>query len=761
MVTVSLDAKALYTLLPAVYRTRDAANGGQLQALFAVMAAQSAVVEENITQLYDDQFIETCAPWVIPYIADLLGYNSIYEIAAASSDSRAEVANTIGYRQRKGTLLALEQVTADISGRATLAVEQFRRLITTVSMRLVDPGHDATLSLRHGTTFGLLDTAFDVTNRTIDVRRIAPRSRGAADPDTTPLDIALHGPGRSNLTDVAVHLWRWQSWPVIGQPATALGDGQYRFSPLGHDMPIFSSAQPRPAFTSLTTRADIPLPIGRCELTASYGADASVLLTADGIPVDVSQVYGANLADRPGGSWCTVADGMIAIDPELGRIQYGPGLTPPVSLQVNYLYGFPAAIGGGPYDRSAALGQLDPNDTGFRAIVGSFPDLAGADPAWTSFDDLPGAVAAWNAWSGQQAGPKGIIVLPGFESLTVGPVTVLLPTGSSLVMVAGQPVPASDPREVTWTTSRVTITGDIEVTGVAEPAGPAGLLLINGVWLAGHLRVSGEVPVAIHVADTTLVPGLRLLPDGEPLSPGDPSIEVTATGSSLSLDRVISGPVAADPSGTTRICNSIIDATSPFYVAYAGPDLASAGADLHIEASTVIGKVGTRTLTLASNCIFRACLGRHDPWTTAAVLASRQQAGCVRFCALPFASITPRRYRCLPPSAALEPALEPAFVTLRYGQPGYALLSGDVPMAIWAGADNGSQLGAYLQIQETEAVSNVQLRVPEYLPALIESGVFIHPARQAGFPLVPAAYGYHPQRCDQPADAPGIGAGLI
>jgi len=143
VVTVSLDAKALYTLLPAVYRTRDAANGGQLQALFAVMAAQSAVVEENITQLYDDQFIETCAPWVIPYIADLLGYNSIYEIAAASSDSRAEVANTIGYRQRKGTLLALEQVTADISGRATLAVEQFRRLITTVSMRLVDPGHDA------------------------------------------------------------------------------------------------------------------------------------------------------------------------------------------------------------------------------------------------------------------------------------------------------------------------------------------------------------------------------------------------------------------------------------------------------------------------------------------------------------------------------------------------------------------------------------------------------------------------------------------
>ena len=82
-------------------------------------------------------------------------------------------------------------------------------------------------------------------------------------------------------------------------------------------------------------------------------------------------------------------------------------------------------------------------------------------------------------------------------------------------------------------------------------------------------------------------------------------------------------------------------------------------------------------------------------------------------------------------------------------------------MAIWTGADNGSQLGAYLQIQETEAVSNVQLRVPEYLPALLESGVFVHPARQAGFPLVPTAYGYYPRRYDQPADAPGIGAELI
>ena len=137
-------------------------------------------------------------------------------------------------------------------------------------------------------------------------------------------------------------------------------------------------------------------------------------------------------------------------------------------------------------------------------------------------------------------------------------------------------------------------------------------------------------------------------------------------------------------------------------------------------------------------------------------------AGCVRFCVLPFGSITPRRHRCLPPDAASEPALEPHFVALRYGHPAYALLSGDTPVAIWTGADNGSQLGAFLQIQETEAVSNVQLRAPEYLPAALEGGIFLHPSRQrAESPFAQTAYGYYPRRDYPPADAPGIGAGLI
>ena len=69
---------------------------------------------------------------------------------------------------------------------------------------------------------------------------------------------------------------------------------------------------------------------------------------------------------------------------------------------------------------------------------------------------------------------------------------------------------------------------------------------------------------------------------------------------------MISGPVAADESGSTRICGSVLDATAPDSTAYAGPDLAtattgppSAGPDLHVENSTIVGKVRPSPMTFA------------------------------------------------------------------------------------------------------------------------------------------------------------------
>jgi len=44
----------LYKLVPAIYRIRDAEQKYPLQALLRVIAEQVNVVEDNISQLYED-----------------------------------------------------------------------------------------------------------------------------------------------------------------------------------------------------------------------------------------------------------------------------------------------------------------------------------------------------------------------------------------------------------------------------------------------------------------------------------------------------------------------------------------------------------------------------------------------------------------------------------------------------------------------------------------------------------------------------------
>ena len=95
----------IYDLLPAHVRTRDQEAGGTLQALFALMEREGGVVEEDIRQLAETWFIETCPPWAIPYIGQLLDARALHDLGQESGFSpRAWVGNTIRNRQRKGTL---------------------------------------------------------------------------------------------------------------------------------------------------------------------------------------------------------------------------------------------------------------------------------------------------------------------------------------------------------------------------------------------------------------------------------------------------------------------------------------------------------------------------------------------------------------------------------------------------------------------------------------------------------------------------------
>ncbi len=674
--------------------------------------------------------------------------------------------------------MALEQVTMDVSGRTTAAVEFFKRLITTESMHHVRPQHFATVDLRRGDALERMNTAFDTLNRTIDVRRIAPRIRMPSDPDLTPLDINLHGGGRFNIPDIGIYVWRWTPFPVTQAPAFPVNGRRYMFSPLGQDIPLFNNSlnnpPPRLPFSRLTTRLDAPQPIRRREFfhdpALFYGPAQSIQLfweqqdpLADAVPIDVSQICCRDLSDGPGPSWGCTPKGKIAIDPILGRIELGPDIPMPGQLRVSYCYGFPAEIGGGPYDRSQTFSLTASQISHFyTAVIGS-----SATPT------LESAIAGWN---GQPAGTQGgLIILPGFESFDIdltGSAAICLPSQSQLYIVSAKVDPSGNPADAVYSESCVTLRGDIEIRGQQAPAAddgtipPAGQLVISGLWISGAIRIAGDP--TIQLLDCTLVPGIGLARDGRPLLPGEPSVVATAIGVNLSLVRCISGPIGVVFGGTTQICSCIIDSSSRCCVAYAGADLASEGADLHIEDSTVIGKVWVHSMELASNTIFLARRLRHDPWD-AALWCSLKQSGCIRFCFIPSDAIIPRQFECLPADPSQEDALLPKFVTLRYGHPSYGLLSGDVPMAIWTGADNSSQIGVYNFIQETEAVRNVQLRAPEYLPFALEAGIFLEPSRAAIITPVHHVYGVGLRTAtdacadheDDELSYTGIGASLI
>ena len=104
----------LYDRLPEIYRIKDSEGRpkDQLKNYLSLVEAAYGTIHENIEALYDDLFIETCDDWVIPYIGDLLGTS---HLSGDPWTLRADVADTIALRRRKGTLASIERLTYDLT----------------------------------------------------------------------------------------------------------------------------------------------------------------------------------------------------------------------------------------------------------------------------------------------------------------------------------------------------------------------------------------------------------------------------------------------------------------------------------------------------------------------------------------------------------------------------------------------------------------------------------------------------------------------
>ncbi|MEA3079846.1 MAG: hypothetical protein QOF05_1254, partial [Sphingomonadales bacterium] len=360
----SLTADRLYELLPAIYRVRDAEQGEPLRALIGALAQEFSALEENIGQLYDDQFIETCAAWVTPYIGDLIGYRPLHGVAPNVASPRAEVANTIAYRRRKGTALMLEQLAQDVTDWPAHAVEFFEQLATTQYMKHLRPKARATADLRHSTALFLQGGPFNTLAHTAEMRR--PES----------------GAGRYNIPNVGIFLWRLLSLrlsavPLTPDPGDATGR-RFRVNPLGADLQLFRTPQAEDDVSHLAEPINVPEPLSVRLMAAAvraakadppadahrdddYGDGESVVLLRPGnppAPVATGEVLIADLRDILDGGgnvigWnheAAIPAGTIGLDPERGRVLLGAAGDGP--LLATFHYGSARAIGGGEYERA-------------------------------------------------------------------------------------------------------------------------------------------------------------------------------------------------------------------------------------------------------------------------------------------------------------------------------------------------------------------------------------------------------------------------
>jgi hypothetical protein len=331
---MSFDAERTYELLPAIYRTRDADQGEPLKALLSVIADQVGVLEEDLAQLYDDQFIETCAPWVVPYIGDLIGYRTLHNVVPKIGSQRSEVAHTIGFRRRKGTAAMLEQLARDVTGWNARAVEFFQLLgWTQWTPNHIRPKNFYAPDLRQWEILEKINGPFDTVAHTVDVRHV-----------TT-------GEGKYNIQNVGIFLWRLGAYPLTDSPAFQLDALRFLFHPLGYDTQLFTNPATEDEVTHLAEPINVPESISRrvldTYLSQYYGEQKSISLQG----VAIGQVVVCDLS-----GWVhTPPAGKIAIDPVLGRIAFADPQTE--SPLVRFHYAFSDEMGGGEYDRLSTLDE--------------------------------------------------------------------------------------------------------------------------------------------------------------------------------------------------------------------------------------------------------------------------------------------------------------------------------------------------------------------------------------------------------------------
>lgn len=731
----SQNADRLYEPLPAVHRLRDADRGYPLRALLQVISEQVNVVDADIARLYENWFVETCQDWVVPYIGDLLGYTPLYDIGEPSRVQepralarerilipRREVANTVRFRRRKGTVAVLENLAAAVAGWPGRAVEFYRLLIFTQNINYLRLDRGRTVDVRDGDALDDLSSAFEEVAHIVDVRCIRAR----------------HFPEFYNIPSVGVFVWRLKTYSVTQAPAYCeeqQSPNCFVFNVLGNDTPLYN----RPQSTSghPPGKLNLPMPITRRGLKGFESDEAAETVTSgipyyygDGKsfeiwtgsgsqrnPVDSGSIVVADLTDwtyRP-------LPTQVAVDPVLGRIAFPPTQTRRQGVWVTYNYAFSADMGGGEYERT--LSQ--------PAVYNLY--LVGGQENFTRINDV---LTQW-----QSDKPTNAVIEITDSGVYVEPISITLNPGQTLQLRAAngkRPVI----RLLNWQTSAP---DNLTIEGLANTdtpsAEPTSWFTLDGIVVTGRgVQVQGDV-AGVTIRHSTLVPGWGLDCNCEPTRPTEPSLELDDAPNCVRIEHSILGAIQVNRDEVREdpcriyISDSIIDATSVDSIAVGAPEKLCAFSILDIRRCTVFGQVQTHAIALAENCIFMGVL-----------VDCRRQQGCMRFCYVASGSRTPKRYECQPDlveravlslaqqdnltnaqrTALLQQErsrVEPEFNSTRYSTPTYCQLSDQCAPEITRGADDQSEMGVFHDLYQPQRTANLRGRLDEYTPAGMTAGI--------------------------------------
>jgi hypothetical protein len=730
----------LWEMIPAIYREKDAqgAQRGVLRALVAILAEQAAVLRRSQDRLWEDQFIDLCDDWAVPYIGDLVGTRMVSALNKRAQ--RIDVAKTIYYRRRAGTPALLEELISDISGWEGTVVESFRRLgrtryrLDSAPAVLAGP-HTGTLpggwaDLREPWAAKRVGTAFNEFHHTPDLRH--PRGRD----------------GRYGIHRLVFYLYRLRAFrcPPDGpsgeegklegvtpyaEPGTP---GAYTFDPSGRDVHLFMPLQrPQDRHSGEDNRVDwsrwraaheweLPGPM-RCRVLnhAEYRIEQTLIqfLIAQKL---VEQAEGAELRRVVGqrfrheGELRRALKGLPSGEKFLTKTIYGvllaKGLTKdcgkgtllPKAVQIETIPGgsiAPEEIVVGDlakWDATAPDKELVIDPKRGRCLFLGNPPEAVAVGYHYGFSAEIGA-GAYDRRSAEERIPtvqlpKGGGKIPSDklpnegiaqinDSATYGPVGSKKSV-KQLVLQAKNGHRPYVRLEKDWTLS----------SGGNHDA----QLVLDGLWIGASsapftIKLDGDYS-SVTLLHVTLDPGGKRRADSS--SDFLPPVSLVIKGhiERLTIESSIIGPIrtAGELALVEQLCvrDSIIQAATAVQLE---------STPVHLERVTVLGKLQVRRL-----------------WATEVLLTEQStvtdtQTGCFRFSAAPTNSQLPR-----PHESHWIDDVKALFVSRRFGDGGYAQLSEAAPSVIQRGAENGSEMGAFSGLLNPIKRDSLRAKIDEFLP---------------------------------------------